>query len=205
MHYALPRAGLGGQDAPRGCSSQEMVGNSLHMTAQALALESNSADALGPRYHSSEGSQSHTYTWVLPYPSQLLSGPAPPVNGTRQPQTCPSKKLSNGIPFSPHLSPAQGHQNVQRSTRVTRETHTQGAGYSEGGMYPSTRFSRHLKLRNAPTRPLQPRRRRPHPLISLPRLCTCAPADPTPSPLPHPRPAPQPRPLHPSPAPASAA
>ena len=78
MHCALPGAGLGGQDAPRGCSSQEMVGNSPHMTAQALALESNSADVPGPRHHGSEGSQSHNYTWVLPYPSRPLSGPAPP-------------------------------------------------------------------------------------------------------------------------------
>ena len=65
-------------DDPRGCSSQEMVGNSPHMRAQALALEGNSADVLGPRYHGGEGSQSHNYTWVLPHPSRPLSGPAPP-------------------------------------------------------------------------------------------------------------------------------
>lgn len=113
-------------------------------------------------------------------PASQWSSPAA-VSGTRQPQTCPSKKPSNGTPFSPHLNPAQGHQNVHRSTRVTRETHPQGAGYSEGGTYPSTRFSRHLKLRNAPTRSLLPRRC-PHPPVLLPRLSTCAPAGPTPSP-----------------------
>lgn len=102
MHYALPRAGLGGQDVPRGCSSQEMVGNSPHMTAQALALESNSADALGPRYHSSEGLQSHNYTWVLPYSSRLLSGLAPPQSmGPDSFKRAPLKNLVTEY-LSPH-------------------------------------------------------------------------------------------------------
>lgn len=67
-------------------------------------------------------------------------------------------------------------------------------------MYPSTRFSRHLKLRNAPTELSSPGGG------VLTHLYRCPDSAPVPgrsqpSPLPHPHPAPQPRPLHPSPAP----
>ena len=97
-------------------------------------------------------------------------------------------------------SPAQGHQNVHRSARVTRETHPQGAGYSEGGTYPSTRFSRHLKVKcTNPTSPAPAAASSPtYITVQTPHLCPSrSHAFPSPTSLPCP--------LHPSPAPASAA